>query len=110
MVTASPAIVPMLLLLPLIALGGICNDKLPSCGAWAKDEHCVTNPDYMRKMCPLACGICNHTCADRHTACPEWMMLGECDKNHDFMLRECPISCGLCTPECIDHMPECPGW
>ena len=108
---STPKILMAALLLPAIALGGgICNDRKPECGHWAKENHCVDNPEYMNFFCPLSCQICNHTCADVNTTCVEWAKADECDNNAEFMLRNCPTSCGLCTPECKDTMAECAGW
>ena len=90
-----------LLIVPLAL--SICNDKNPSCGHWAKDDHCTSNPEvnrlhhlrhrpthlvpvliegaplpqFMKRMCPRSCGICNHTCADTNEACTAWALAGE---------------------------------
>ena len=31
-----------------LALSGLCNDKKPECGTWAKEDHCVSNPEASR--------------------------------------------------------------
>ena len=44
---------------------GYCNDKSPSCGAWAKDGECSgSNSEYLSVLCPHSCATCTLTCED----------------------------------------------
>ena len=94
----------------LLSLGGFCTDRDPSCGVWATEGECETNPYRMLRTCPHACGQCELVAYDTSSECPAWAISGECDSNVDFMLKNCPTSCGVCAPACEDRLPECPGY
>ena len=93
-----------------LVLTGVCTDKDVSCGHWAADGQCVTNPEAMMPVCPLSCGVCKYECNDTQPACVGWAQAGECETNPKFMLRSCPTSCGLCHPECVDRDERCAGF
>lgn len=35
-----------------------CVDKNEDCAPWAESGECTANKRYMRKNCPLSCGVC----------------------------------------------------
>jgi len=46
-----------------------CNDTDPSCGSWAQQGECDTNPDAMLRLCPTSCGLCTPECKDLKEEC-----------------------------------------
>ena len=55
-----------------LVLTGVCTDKDVSCGHWAADGQCVTNPEAMMPVCPLSCGVCKYEC-NPHATSLRWM-------------------------------------
>ena len=108
------ALLPLLLLsaLPSARAWGLCNDKNPACGHWAKTGECDgKNSDFMKKTCPHSCGTCHLICRDVEEACGAWAKAGHCESNADFMFKTCPTSCGICAAKCYDKEPEkCGEW
>ena len=104
------ALFPLMSFTALLSLGGFCTDRDPSCGAWATEGECETNPYRMLRTCPHACGQCELVAYDTSSECPAWALSGECDSNVDFMLKNCPTSCGVCAPACQDRLSECAGY
>ncbi|XP_067679222.1 cysteine-rich secretory protein 2-like isoform X2 [Haliotis asinina] len=79
---------------------GGCQDKVRSCKRWARQNHCVRNPRYMKLKCPKSCNTCygggNSTCRDENTSCAAWAARGECQANPRYMHRKCKKSCNTC--------------
>lgn len=42
----------------LLGAAGDCSDDEPSCGAWAEQGECESNPDFMASSCKLSCKLC----------------------------------------------------
>lgn len=99
-------------LLPCAAAWGLCNDKHPSCGHWAKTGECdKDNVKFMQANCPLACGMCPLVCRDTDDACAAWAKEGHCESNPTFMMKTCPTSCKVCATKCYDKEPDkCGDW
>jgi hypothetical protein len=117
---------------------GLCNDKSPSCAAWAKNGECTgevylatphthppsmppvpivacsstlsQNAEYLLTLCAHSCGTCTMECEDTDVSCSNWAKNGDCSTNAGFMLKACPTSCGLCTPTCKDMEDDCESW
>jgi len=56
--------------------------------------------DFMRRMCPKQCNLCNGTCVDdkeKIRMCPFWQkQLGWCTKKETMMKHYCPVTCKFC--------------
>ncbi|PIO66848.1 shTK domain protein [Teladorsagia circumcincta] len=81
-----------------------CYNRSPCCTAWANQELCSTQAEYMAVYCGASCGVCNPTfnitnadCRDLHPMCKEFKVRGMCTgKSENFMSENCRHSCGLC--------------
>jgi len=96
---------------------GECS--LTKCVAWASNNECNLNPDYMGANCKKSCGVCDGTavpftptespgqeaCSDGDNRCGEWALMGECGANREYMKRNCKSSCGFCG--CEDNNVAC---
>ena len=88
----------------------VCNDTDASCGSWAQQGECESNPDAMLRICPTSCGLCTPECKDLKPDCPGWGASGECNENPEYMVRNCPVTCEACKSTCKDVQSDCPGW
>lgn len=69
-----------------------CNDTDVSCGSWAKEGECETNPDAMLRLCPTSCGLCTPECKDLKEECPGWGASGECNESGPAGLQSCLVA------------------
>eukprot|EP00049_Salpingoeca_infusionum_P009691 m.164727 g.164727 ORF g.164727 m.164727 type:complete len:270 (+) comp14409_c0_seq2:407-1216(+) len=84
-----------------------CKDLHDLCVWWAMPGElgisslgeCTNNPSFMRKNCPLSCGLCAVPeepvvpCDNLYKKCETWAESGECDKNPGWMLKNCRQAC-----------------
>ena len=61
----------------------VCADGHEKCETWAREDQCISNPDYMALKCPRSCGHCD--CADYDKECAAWAKRGECTRSPMFM-------------------------
>ncbi|XP_050400749.2 GLIPR1-like protein 1 [Patella vulgata] len=84
-----------------------CKDGNDNCPEWKKGGQCESNPDYMKKNCPMACQVCEveenessskptNDCEDESTECKNWAETGHCAMNPSYMLKSCKKSCNRC--------------
>ncbi|XP_065064873.1 uncharacterized protein LOC135691056 isoform X2 [Rhopilema esculentum] len=78
---------------------GDCDDKLPSCGSWARYGYCLTSL-HVRENCEHSCKapqcLTNVKCIDEKEECEKWASWGHCKLSNTVMT--------LCTRSC--H-PKC---
>ena len=94
---------------PAVRFTGTCQDKHPTCGAWAPMGFCMSNARWMLLNCARSCNSCGVTradiynaafpdqCADRSPHCPVWSQADQCKRNPGYMLIFCRTSCGVCS-------------
>lgn len=126
---ATVRIVLFLLVLIATAVAQECDqegncDKHERCPIWKEEGECNNNKDYMRKHCPVTCGVKpspsdtkEEPCKDRHERCTVWKDLGECETNKANMHKYCPVACGICSGDsdtdfggCQDTNERCSYW
>ncbi|TMS37334.1 hypothetical protein L596_004287 [Steinernema carpocapsae] len=111
----SPPTIPTIL---PTAPGPECKDTRPDCPQLA-EEWCKKNPGWMKKYCPVSCGMCEkpkptvvpvipvvpEECGDLRVDCATLVQGRYCIKYEDFMKSYCAKSCGFCgTP--VPEIPE----
>merc|ERR1712203_793394 len=83
---------------------GNCKDNDRQCAAWARNQECKRNPDFMLANCKLSCNACSGTasntrptqCNDGNQQCSAWAASGECNRNPAYMSVNCKRSCNKC--------------
>lgn len=68
-----------------------CVDTEPACLDWEARGECVSNPKYMRRVCPNTCRV--EGCWDKHFNCRAWAESGQCEENFQYMVETCPVIC-----------------
>jgi len=92
-----------------------CEDGHTRCQEWADRGECKINPNYMLRVCRVACKVCSGggastsapdtqppntgapSCVNNHERCQEWADRGECKINPKYMLRMCKKACKVCS-------------